>query len=125
MQMNQMRGLKTVLVDKEQLIVTVTENRDEHRARFDEAMVGYKAKAIELLEEHIGRINANAPEKVEIYLPMPSDHSDDYDRVIQMLMWSQDDQLELSDLEFSEFVLDQWGWKTEWTASNAMYSQNS
>jgi len=122
--MNQMRGLKTVLVDKEQLIITVRENRDEHRARFDEAMVGYKAKAIELLNEHIERIKANAPEMVSVHLPMPSDHSDEYDRVIQMLIWSQDDQLELSDIEFSEYVMDEWGWKQEWTASNAMYSQS-
>ncbi len=118
-----MRGLNTVLVDKDQLVVTVRENRAEHRARFDEAMVGYKVKAIELLGEHIERIKANAPEAVSVHLPMPSDHSAEYDRVIQMLIWSQDDQLELSALEFSEYVMDEWGWKAEFTASNALYSQ--
>ena len=65
-------------------------------------MIGYKAKAIELLNEHIERIKANAPEMVSVHLAMPSDHSDEYDRVIEMLLWSQDDQLELTDIEFSE-----------------------
>ncbi len=124
MKMNQMRGLKTVLVDKAQLIETVKENRADHREGFDEAMIGYKAKAIELLNEHIERIKANAPEMVSVHLAMPSDHSAEYDRVIEMLLWSQDDQLELSDIEFSEYVMDEWGWKQEWTASNAMYSQS-
>ncbi len=39
-QMNQMRGLKTVRVEKAALLEQVKENRAEHRDRFEEAMEG-------------------------------------------------------------------------------------
>ncbi len=120
--MNEYRGLTEVLLDKADLLEKVTINHAKHRARFEEAMEGYKTKAIGLLYDHIERIKDNAPEKVFVQLPMPEDHSADYERVIEMLEWSKDDELELNEQEFSTYVLDQWGWQETFSQTYAMYS---
>lgn len=111
-----------IRVNKKDLIAKLTENRATHHAAFEEAMAGYKTRAIELLEEHIERIKAKAPERVMVNLPMPQDHTDDYDRVIDMLDWSQDDDVWVNAHEFSTYVNDEWFWKEEVTATNALYS---
>jgi hypothetical protein len=120
--MNEYRGLDTVLLNKTELLEKVAVNYTKHRAKFEEAMAGYKTKAIKLLEEHIQRIKDNAPEKVSVQLPMPQDHSADYERIIGMLEWSKDEELELSKEEFATYVLDQWGWQEGFAQTHAMYS---
>ena len=122
--MKEYRGLSEVLLNKDALLEQVRENYDSHREKFEEAMVGYKAKAIELLEAHIQRIRDNAPEKVFVQLPMPEDHSKDYERVIEMLEWSKDTDLELDESEFATYVLDQWGWQEGFAQTYAMYSKS-
>lgn len=122
--MNEYRGLSEVLLSKELLLGQVKANYASHRQKFEEAMVGYKAKAIGLLEEHIQRIKDNAPEKVFVQLPMPEDHSRDYERVIEMLEWSKDEELELNEQDFATYVLDQWGWQEGFAQTYAMYSES-
>lgn len=119
------RGLNTVLVGKEQLLEQVRENRETHREKFEEAMDGYKRKAIELLEDHIDRIKRNAPERVRVDLPYPIDHTDDYDRIIKQLEWSLDNQIELNEQEFNTYVRDQWGWKEAFSETHTMYTSSS
>jgi TRAP-type C4-dicarboxylate transport system substrate-binding protein len=118
------RGLTLVLVNRDKLLEKVKENRENHRAKFEEAMEGYKRKAIQLLEEHIDRIANNAPERVIVNLPYPVDHTEDYDRVVEQLEWSLDDTLELNEQEFNTYVRDQWGWKQAFQETHTMYSSS-
>ena len=120
--MNDYRGLTEVLVETGALLETVKENLTNHRNKFELAVAGYKIRAIEILNDHIERIMANAPEKVVVSLPWPEDHSADYERVIEMLKWSTDTHLELNEHEFATYVLDQWGWQEKFTTTAAMYS---
>lgn len=111
-----------MLLDKSDLLEKIKHNYASHRQKFEDAVEGYKAKAVQLLQDHIERILANAPEKVVVSLPWPEDHSDDYERVIEMLEWSDDEQLELNEHQFATYVLDQWGWQEKFTTTAAMYS---
>lgn len=122
--MTDYRGLTEVLVETGALLATVEENLTNHRQKFEEAMKGYKTKAIHLLEDHITLIMDNAPEKVVVSLPWPEDHSADYERVIAMLKWSTDTHLELSQQDFATYVLDQWGWQEGFSQTYAMYSSS-
>lgn len=117
-------SMNTVVVSKAQLLETLKENRDKHRGIFLEAMAGYKPRAIQLLNEHIARIEANAIERVYVDLPMPSDHTEDYDRAIASLTWNILEEVELTIQEFDWYVQDQWGWKQQWTTSNSVYAQS-
>ena len=117
-----LRGLTEVRVNKEDLLTRMRANRADHRTEFEEAMEGYKRKAIQLLEEHIDRIKDNAPERVIVNLPYPVDHTEDYDIAIDQLEWSEDDEIELTQNEFNTYVRDQWGWKEAFQETHTMYS---
>lgn len=111
-----------VVVPKEKLVETLTANRDAHRAIFDEALEGYKTRSVELLEEHIERIKKGKVERIVVSLPVPEDHTDDYDRALTSLEWSIFDEVELSMREFDQYVRDNWAWKGEFTATTSMYN---
>jgi hypothetical protein len=46
-------------------------------------------------------------------LQRPTSHIKEYDRVLDMLEASLDEEFELSDKEFSQYVRDEWSWKTD------------
>ncbi len=52
---------------------------------------------------------------------MPEDHTRDYDRRIKMYEMDIDDTIEMTEQEFAQYVLDDWGWKQAWTTSNTAY----
>jgi hypothetical protein len=56
-----------------------------------------------------------------ISLPMPEDHTDDYERAIKMLDLDVREDIELTEQEFAQYVLDDWGWKDQWTTTNSAY----
>lgn len=107
---------------KESLLKFLSENRSEHRAIFEEAVEGYKKKAVELLEQHIARIKKSSLERVSVSIPVPVDHTRDYDRVISMIENTEDDVIELEEHEYAQYVLDDWAWQREFLTTNSAYS---
>lgn len=116
-------SMDSTLVEKQKLIDTLTTNRGNHRAIFEQALVGYRARAIELLEEHIARISAGKVEKVEVYLPIPEDHTEDYDRAVELLQWETRDKIMLSRRDFETYVLDRWTWMNEFNTTSQQYTR--
>ena len=119
------RDISEVRMHKVVLIKHLKENRDNHRGLFEEAMEAYRKKAIEELEKHIERIKSGAPEKVHVSLPLPEDHTEDYNRVIAMLEHGLDDEVILSEHDYSQYVQDNWGWVASFEGSYAMYTGKS
>lgn len=114
--------MKTVLVDKTKLIETLRANLDTHRSEFETALDGYRNRSIELLEDHIARIRSGKVERVYVALPVPEDHTDDYERAVATLEWTLLDKVELTIAEFDQYVRDNWAWKGEFASTNALYS---
>lgn len=115
-------NMSTIIVKKDRLLETLQQNREKHREIFEEALAGYKQRSIELLEEHIERINSGSVERVFVSLPVPEDHTEDYDRAIDNLTWSIYDTVELSAREFDSYVRDAWAWKQEFVTTSSMYA---
>jgi hypothetical protein len=111
-----------IVVNKADLLKVVTENREQHRAIFEEALVGFRAKVVERLDEMIARAKAN--KKIEMYIGLvqPEDHTKDYDLVIGMLGMDVGDTVELSAREYAQYVTDDWGWRERFLTTNAYYS---
>lgn len=116
-------SMDTIVVEKQRLVDILQVNRATHRQMFEEALAGYKKRAVELLEEHIERIKAGKVERVYVALPEPADHTDDYDRALANLEWTIFDTVELSAQEFDQYVRDNWRWKQEFLTTNATYTQ--
>ncbi len=114
--------MSEVRLSKEDVLVALSNNRDNHLAKFEEAMEGYKEQAIKTLEEHIAQIKANDPQRVILALPLPEDHTEDYERAIDMLQWSLDDEVVLNRQEFRTYIQDDWGWKQEFESTYSLYA---
>ena len=106
----------------------ITENREAHRALFLKAHAGFRDELEARLEEFLEEVRRG--EKVDAAklftiarLPIPEDRTGDYDAVLDMLAMSTDAQIELAEHEFRQYVRDEWGWKQQWLASAAMYTQ--
>ncbi len=117
--------MNDVKVDKQELINIVEKNRDAHRAIFEEALEGYKKVAVRQLEAHIERIDRGDLIDVYFRVPVPEDHTDDYDRVLTMLAMSVDNTIEIDQQAFASYVMDDWNWKKQFLTTNSSYSQTA
>lgn len=114
--------LSSVVMPKDKVVDIILTNRDAHRAVFEEAMEGYEARSVELLQEHIARIKKGKRERIVVSLPVPEDHTEDYDRVLSILDHDTRDEVELDARSFDQYVRDNWSWKGEFTATTSMYN---
>jgi adenylate kinase family enzyme len=115
-------GLSVVKVKKDALLTTIVANRDKHRQIFEEAVTGFRAKAIAILEARLDDAKAGRRIKVYIDLPTPVDQTREYNKIIKMLEMSVDTEIELTQGEFAQYVMDDWSWKKQFSATNAMYT---
>jgi len=51
----------------------------------------------------------------------PMNQTPEYDQAIRMLEMSVEDEVELTAGEFSQFVMDRWHWKQQFSATNSAY----
>lgn len=117
--------MKQVKVRKDDLVAILEKNMVTHVADFELAWEGYRKAVISNAESLLARAkNVKKNEQVQLYirLEMPVNHEDDYVRAIEMCEWEVDDEVELSQEEFSQLVQDDWSWKQTFTASNMMYT---
>ena len=111
-----------VVVKKDEALVILRKNREAHRGIFLEAVDGYKKQAVQMLEKHIDNIKKGKVARVSVSLPQPADYTKEYDRVIKMLEMSIDDTVELDDVAFGQYIMDDWNWKLQFLTSNSAYS---
>lgn len=118
-------GESKVTVQKEELLTAIRKNRDTHRASFLEAQKGYRDTVIKALDQTLAEAREGQRFILEriTALIMPQEHTSDYDRVIRMLEMSVADQVTVTEQQFSQYVLDDWGWKKQFVTTNARYSQ--
>lgn len=113
--------MRKVTVKQNELLVIIRENRDTHKADYEDAYAGYLETCKELLEELLEDFNEGERDTVQWTEFPPQSQVKDYDRVIRMLELSVDSEIELSADEFANFVQDDWAWKDQWTLSNSAY----
>jgi len=123
--MENLRGLSSVRVNKGFLLEKLRENKDSHRRMFEEALEGWHEEVLKTLKETIKRVKADKQYNPRWYLPMPTDHTADYDRVIELIEASLDEEFVLSETEFNQFVRDDWGWKADFMNTYVNYSNNA
>lgn len=113
--------MRSVRINKEELLSKVRINRDNHKHTFEKALIGYREEVIKELEESLH--NARIGKKIQTYISLeePMNQTQDYDRVIAMLEMSEDQIIELTSQEFDHYVLDNWTWKEQFTISNSKY----
>lgn len=117
--------MEKVLVKRTELLKKVTNNREQHREIFLEAQEGYRKAVIKELDAMLGDAREGKPIRRTVQLVEPMDQTRDYDRVIAMLSMSVQDEIELGEENFAQYVLDDWSWKGRFLMSSSSYSDKA
>ncbi len=120
-----MEGLSTVVVKKSELMASIKTNRENHRELFLEAQKIYREMVIVELDKMLAEARSGKTIRKQVQLIEPKDHTKDYDRVIKMLEMSVDDEIEITQSEFAQFVLDDWSWKEQFLSVSNSYVNSS
>jgi hypothetical protein len=127
--------MKAQSYNKAVLLERVRANRSQHSTDYEEARKGYK----QLREERISKLRIHLSQETgkravdaiseamnDIYqLPRAESHVKDYDRVIDILELSSGEEVELEELEFDQYVRDEWSWKAAAAATTQFYAANA
>jgi hypothetical protein len=114
--------MRDIQVDKAELIKTLETNKKGHRKVYEEARENYLKAAAEELEKRLDAINAGRMVSLIVNLPVPEDHTRDYERVIKMLGMELRDEILLSEADYQQYVQDDWAWRRAWLANTASYT---
>lgn len=114
--------MQKIKVKKADLLAILKRNREAHNGVFLEAQVGFRKAVVSALEARLAC--ARKGKRIEQYLnlPEPENHTRDYDRIISMLRMDLSDEVELSEGDYAQYVLDDWDWKRQFLGTNRSYS---
>lgn len=119
-------GIKMVVTCKtKEVLKKVKKNREEHAQIVKEARKGYLEKAQAALRERLQELEAGKLKALSFRLKVPSDHTAEYDTVIQMLEMHQPETIDLNADEVRHLIEDKWDWTDEFLTSNALYSKTA
>ena len=113
--------MKTVVVNKKELIEKITQNKSEHVVDFNEANAAFKENYIKECNKMIERAE-DGDFIFRFSVMQPQSHEEDYDTILTMLNMSLDDQIELEEHDFQRYVQDNWEWKDNF---NHVYLANT
>lgn len=126
--------MKEVKVSRAKLLVVLIENKRQHIADYLEAVEEYKVAALEAIAKGVAKLNAQietvkamTPKTVEhirwasVTLSIPVSHESEYNRAIRMVEMSVDEEIVLSEKEFTKYVLDEWDWKSDFENTKMSY----
>lgn len=113
--------MKTVKVNKAELLEKVQSNRDAHVAEYEQAMIVYRQKAVAALKDAAEKAETGGEIKLRFELVEPVSQVKEYDRAIAMLTMSVDNEIELGQVEFNQFVMDDWQWSAATKFANSRY----
>lgn len=113
--------IMNVNVSRRVLLEKVSLNREAHRAVLEEALAGWRRVARQELTILTDKVGQEKYPRLHVNLPLPEDHSGEYDAAISMLEASVDDTIEISFDDYRQLALDQWGWKRDWVGTTSTY----
>lgn len=113
--------MDSITVDKSALLAKLKTNRDEHHGIFERAQEAYREKVIEALDRALADAKEGRGLRTVVSLPVPEDHTAEFDRAIEMLDWEQGDSVVLSEYEFQQYVQNEWSWRRTFAANTASY----
>ena len=99
------QGNRTIKVKKRELIERINENKEAHIKEFEAAKIAYKAEALRQIEEAREKIEAGEL-GVVLNLVTPVNVAQEYSQKAEMFEWEIEDEVELSQDEFKDYVQD-------------------
>ena len=115
-----------LMFDKAIIIGKLESNRKKHVKQFEKTWASFIKKQVARFEKVIKEFNNlksdDAVPQAGILLPIPDDHTEDYDLAIEMLKLATNAEVTMSAQQYERFMLDRWDWKDRFETTNAFYA---
>lgn len=105
------------------LIQTLRTNSEKHKVEYTELVENYKKAYVERLKEmnrEFKRDWKTASNAIGLFAP--ANYTKDYEKIITQLEMAAASHVCLNNIEFSRYVMDDWGWKNEYALNSAIYA---
>ena len=115
--------MRSVKLNKTELLGIVRENKSKHILAYKEAVDDYIKAARTIVNYNVDKINEGTVESISKCKSVPTapvSYEDEYSRAIRMLELSVENEIDLDADVFNQLVLDEWHWKN----SFAIMAQN-
>ena len=103
--------MRSVKISVSKLLETLIANRAQHVIDFKDALEAYRTDSIEALEKALSEAKDGKEIQHYISVTKPTSYEESYNTIIKMLEMSDDDVVELTMQEFTQYVEDKWQWK--------------
>lgn len=114
-------GMKSINVKREELLDALRANRQKHATEAQEAKAGYLIQVEKGLRKALRDLKSGKI-TTTLNLHAPIDNTADYDRAIKMMEMSVDENIELNEQEFRQYVQDEWSWRAAAALLNSTYA---
>lgn len=108
---------RMIKVKKEDLIKKIEENKETHITEYEEAVIAYKNEALKQLKT-LTKNAKNDKMDLQLQLVTPVDNTEKYDKLVVQFDWEVEEEVELSQSEFNQYVHDD----TEFARSAKFYN---
>ena len=113
-------GSRVMTVKKAELIEKIRANKEAHIKAYAAAEIAYKKEALKQLAELINEVDGGSL-NIRLDLTTPVDNRKNYDKIIQMFEWDVLEEVELTQQEFNEYILDETEANRHAMLSNSVY----
>lgn len=114
--------MRTVNVNRNDLLSVLKKNREQHLQEYLEARAGYQVKAIKQMKQNLKQARQGGEIIQHLGLVVPLNYTDHYDIVIGMLEMDVNPHVELTQDDYNRYVMDNWDWKGSAMMANSHYS---
>jgi hypothetical protein len=111
---------RIITVQKEELIKTIKVNLDSHQDDYAEAVIAYRKEAEKQLRKQLKELKAGSL-SIGVSLTKPVNSEKEYLKLITQFEMEVNDVVELSQMEFNQYVHDETPFARQAFASNSMY----
>lgn len=108
---------RKITVTKSDLLEKLEAGLNKHETEFKKADAGYKEAAVDFLELALERAKKGDLSDIHFRLQAPGNYAKDFERAIAMIKMSVQDQVELDEKTFKQWVLGEWDWAGNFDAT--------
>ena len=112
----------SITMPKTELIAILNQNLVDHKQTYNEAIEIYREKMVDDLNKKIDLIKAGKHIEHYIRLPVPEEHTEDYEDVLEMLGHDINDEIDLDQSTYKQYVKNDWAWQHAFMANTASYT---
>ena len=109
-------------VSRESLLEKLRANKKTHRQKYEKALMVFRDEAVKELDSLMSAVKAGKLVHIVSRLPLPEEHTSDYDAAIGLLEMSSDRLIPLTNHEYETYVLDRWEWARSFASNTMRYS---